>query len=975
MDLPTYTNIWRIEKRLYKLYDFRLPAPLPITWIAVFTGITVPYVVFLIAVGLPFNHNLVWLYVLPPGVLTWLTTRPVIENKRLPELVTSQLRYVSEPRTWCRMAPFSEKDEIFVSARIWHRYPPKIKKVTSKSPIRARLSRPALSQGVSRRAEAGVLQLDDIMVETAEFEAPPSGMAQSDAAQLEAPRPEAPPLDLPPAKTRTLAAKTRPVRTRLPAVRRPAIRRPTLSRPPVSPSAAASAEPESDLVSPAASAPTVTPTQPAPVQPAPVQSARTAETAPAPDVDAAQIPVHERSGPPRAPRRAPAQPRSMAQPPRGQEQPRGQVWPSAQQTQPEPGFTWSPWPHGAQQDPGPSAAGDGGTAKRPAWMIASQPEAPDPRALELSHDTALELSHDVDPDGQVLPTLSAGPASWPSAEAGPMARFRRLPEPGPFAEAGAFPEVGAFPELDPADDLGAADREPADDLDTKAPAWSVASLRSLRPRLRWTLRAQPRPPAQPGPEAEPLELEIPEAAVQESAPELSAPEVSASALSAPAPFVSEPPAPEPPAPQPPAPQPPAQPAPPVPVTRPIAVTPPVQGPAEREPAELRTTEPETPQALTTDVASTTESAASPATPEASAIPPAPATPQAPAPLPAPSAPTAQAQASAQAQAPAQAGTAQQAGLDRGRLLPSIERALSGPDSRDEVSWRRQVKVVTGRQGPGKRDQESQDRERIRRPLDGPRRIVVLGCTRGAGQTVTALMIGHILAAVRGEAVAALDLSSGPASLASRREPAASIRDLLASQQPGPDAAPAAASGARFDIIADLAATGSTETGPATPAAPRPLEATEYQRLAELLSARYRLTLIDPAPAGLMRVLSSADQLVLVAPASPDAATALVNTLQWLGAHGYGDLASRAVTVINGVSRRTNTDALQTESVARGRCRAIVRVPWDDLVSARSVPQSSLQPQTKIAYTALVGVLVAGLAGNGGPERNPGEHSD
>ena len=34
MDLPTYTNIWRIEKRLYKLYDFRLPAPLPITWIA-----------------------------------------------------------------------------------------------------------------------------------------------------------------------------------------------------------------------------------------------------------------------------------------------------------------------------------------------------------------------------------------------------------------------------------------------------------------------------------------------------------------------------------------------------------------------------------------------------------------------------------------------------------------------------------------------------------------------------------------------------------------------------------------------------------------------------------------------------------------------------------------------------------------------------------------------------------------------------
>ena len=135
MDLPTYTNIWRIEKRLYKLYDFRLPAPLPITWIAVFTGITVPYVFFLIAVGLPFNHNLVWLYVLPPGVLTWLCTRPVIESKRLPELVTSQVRYVAEPRTWCRMAPFAEKDDILVSARVWHSHPPKARPKKAKRSV------------------------------------------------------------------------------------------------------------------------------------------------------------------------------------------------------------------------------------------------------------------------------------------------------------------------------------------------------------------------------------------------------------------------------------------------------------------------------------------------------------------------------------------------------------------------------------------------------------------------------------------------------------------------------------------------------------------------------------------------------------------------------------------------------------------------------------------------------------------------
>jgi hypothetical protein len=119
VELPTYTSIWRIEKRLYKLYDFRLPMPLPVGQIAVFTAVTVPYVLLLTLFGLPFNHNLFWLYVLPPGLLTWLATRPVLESKRLPELIISQVRYVGEPSTWCRMAPLAEKDQVVVVGRVW----------------------------------------------------------------------------------------------------------------------------------------------------------------------------------------------------------------------------------------------------------------------------------------------------------------------------------------------------------------------------------------------------------------------------------------------------------------------------------------------------------------------------------------------------------------------------------------------------------------------------------------------------------------------------------------------------------------------------------------------------------------------------------------------------------------------------------------------------------------------------------------
>ena len=155
MDLPTYTNIWRIEKRLYKLYDFRLPMPLPINWIAVFAGITVPYILLLIAIGLPFNHTLVWLYVLPPGVITWLTTRPVIENKRLPELVESQVRYLTEPRTWVRLTPLSEKDQILLTARIWHGRPGR--QAPAKRPVpAARQALPAASRhGRSARCARG----------------------------------------------------------------------------------------------------------------------------------------------------------------------------------------------------------------------------------------------------------------------------------------------------------------------------------------------------------------------------------------------------------------------------------------------------------------------------------------------------------------------------------------------------------------------------------------------------------------------------------------------------------------------------------------------------------------------------------------------------------------------------------------------------------------------------------------------------
>ena len=499
----------------------------------------------------------------------------------------------------------------------------------------------------------------------------------------------------------------------------------------------------------------------------------------------------------------------------------------------------------------------------------------------------------------------------------PLVRPR--PEPAPFPEAGPFPEVGPFPEA--AESAPSVERTPSERDAASRPGSAAGSARwhlsGLRPGLGRKSDRSPGPAlpsAEAPPQATPVWWQPPAPSPKPRARWM----LRAQPRGA-APVID-------------------QPAP--------AEPPPVVPEPEATAPELQATAPE---------------------PEATA-------PELQAPEPEPEAPALVA--------------ARFVGVERERPLPSIERALSGPGSRGEVSWRRQVKVVAGGQGPGKRDQETLDRDRVRLPLAGPRRIVVLGCTRGGGQTVTTLMTSHILAAVREVPVAALDLNPGATSLAARHAPAASVKALLAGQQPDQASGPAA----RLDVIADLPGHGPGNgpghgpgNGPGHGPGNSPgngtahaLEGDDFRRLADLLAERYPLTLIDPAPSGLTRVLAAADQLVLVAPASPDAATSLANTQQWLGAHGHGELAARAVTVINGVSRRTMEDVLRAESVARGRCRAIVRVPWDDLLSARPGASPAPHPQTRLAYTALAGVLVAGMAAAAAglvPGRNPGEHSD
>jgi hypothetical protein len=295
-----------------------------------------------------------------------------------------------------------------------------------------------------------------------------------------------------------------------------------------------------------------------------------------------------------------------------------------------------------------------------------------------------------------------------------------------------------------------------------------------------------------------------------------------------------------------------------------------------------------------------------------------------------------------------------------RPIRMVERALGNPAERRAAGWRDRVVVVPGGHRPGQPDQMQRDRTRARLPLPGGHRVVVLGCTVGAGQTVTALLTGELLVSLRGDQVAVLDLNPGPGSLAQR---ARAVPALTESRPPAPS---------RLEVV--TRETVTREPGP--PGARRPEDDPEdATKIFELLSARYPLTLADPGAAVVPRVLAAASQLILVSPASRDAASALATTREWLEAHGHAGLAEGAIIVLNGVSRHTLPHVEQAEALARGRCRAIVRVPWDDHLKnpdpQRAGPSGPgarparvtgpLSPAALQAYTALAGVLVASLA--------------
>lgn len=267
-------------------------------------------------------------------------------------------------------------------------------------------------------------------------------------------------------------------------------------------------------------------------------------------------------------------------------------------------------------------------------------------------------------------------------------------------------------------------------------------------------------------------------------------------------------------------------------------------------------------------------------------------------------------------------------------------------------------------GDSKRVRRERDRtDRIAKHFAGSARFVpILSRKGGVGKTTVSMLLGMALADAREDRVIALDANPDRGSLGDRVSDPSDfcIRDVLRRHENIEGytefSSLVARDATRLDVLA-----GDNDT-----TAARTFGADDYSTVADLASQYYSMVLTDTGPGivhGVMsRTLERADSLVVVSGFSVDEARVASDTLSWLDANGYADLAANAVVVLNArSSSSTMVDRAELERHFLSRVRSVVTIPYDPLLAAGSaVAYDRVKPATRKAARELAARLVDGL---------------
>lgn len=253
--------------------------------------------------------------------------------------------------------------------------------------------------------------------------------------------------------------------------------------------------------------------------------------------------------------------------------------------------------------------------------------------------------------------------------------------------------------------------------------------------------------------------------------------------------------------------------------------------------------------------------------------------------------------------------------------------------------------------------------RVRTPIDGTRRIVVMSRKGGVGKTTVTVGVGATFAALRGDRVVAVDANPDAGNLAHRiaGDCQRTITDLLADSGRVRSFAmmrgyTSQCSESRLEVLA------SDDDARIAQA----LDRDAYRQVVSLLDHFYNLILLDTGTGILdsanQGLLAEADQLVLVVRPALDGARAGAQTLDWLEEHGHGDLVSSAVVVINGVERESDPIVGYTRKHFASRCARVTTVPWDRALEAGGrTTLSSLHRRTRAAFLDVAAALADGFS--------------
>ena len=286
--------------------------------------------------------------------------------------------------------------------------------------------------------------------------------------------------------------------------------------------------------------------------------------------------------------------------------------------------------------------------------------------------------------------------------------------------------------------------------------------------------------------------------------------------------------------------------------------------------------------------------------------------------------------------------------------------------RPQSGWRKAVYVASGHLiNVGESPADVHRREliaRVNQPLRGCYKIAMLSLKGGVGKTTTTTTLGSTFSSLRGDRVIAVDANPDRGTLSQKipLETTATVRHLLRDAD-------------RIHRYSDIRA--YTSQGPSRlevlaseqdPAVSEAFSEDDYRRTVALLEHFYNIVLTD-CGTGLMHsamkgVLDIADSLVIVSSGSVDGARSASATLDWLDVHGYRDLVSRSVAVINSVRPRAGSVDLDKLAQHFGaRCRAVCRIPFDPhLEEGAEIELDRLAAPTRLALLELAATVADGF---------------